>query len=97
MPLLVSALVVVQVASSRALWPVPVGIDHVQRFGEFGANWQSLASIADKFLVVDNYYSNLWSFFGSRAVHAVTLFLDLTMTAVFALSIERARRFGSWR
>lgn len=97
MPLLIAALVLVQVASSRALWPIPVGIDRVHRFADLGVNWQSLTSIADKFLVIDNYYSNLWSFYGSRTVHAVTLFFDLAMTAVFALSIERFWRLGSWR
>lgn len=92
MPLLLMVLMVVQIASSRVLWPIPVGVDSPTRVSELAAGWSALYVLADKFLVIDNYYSNLWSFFGSRPVHAATLAFDLALTLFIVRSINRARR-----
>jgi hypothetical protein len=92
LPALIAILAAVQIASSRLLWPIPVGVDHAQRFSEFTIGWTSLAALADKFLVIHNYYSNLWSFFGSAAVHAAILAFDVVFAAAVAFHIERMSR-----
>ena len=68
MRLLLALLITVQIASSRLLWPIPVEIDQATTFASLEPGWSALVVIADKFLVIDNYYSNLWSFYGSRPV-----------------------------
>jgi hypothetical protein len=92
MPLLVAALGAVQLASSRLLWPIPVGIDDARRFADLHWSWRAVVPIADKFLVIHNYYSNLWSFFGSRSVHTVTLIFDLVLAAGVAFLIQRRQQ-----
>jgi hypothetical protein len=93
MPALVVVLAVIQLASCRLLWPIPVGIDHVQRFGDLSLSLASIPAVADKFLVIHNYYSNLWSFFGSRTIHAITLAFDVVITGAASYAI--ARRSGA--
>ena len=90
MPLLLALLVVVEIASSRVLWAIPVGVDRAKPFTSLEPSWSALLAIADKFLVIHNYYSNLWSFFGSRPVHAATLAFDLALTVGVAAWINRA-------
>lgn len=90
MPLWLALMFVAQIASSRILWPIPVGVDSPTRVSELQANWSAIPVIADKFLVIHNYYSNLWSFFGSRPVHAATLAFDLALTLAIVRAIKRA-------
>ena len=90
MPLLLALLIVVEIASSRVLWAIPVGIDRATRFASLEPSWSALLAIADKFLVIHNYYSNLWSFYGSRPVHAATLAFDLALTVGVIVWINRA-------
>jgi hypothetical protein len=92
MPLVLALLLVVQIASSRVLWPIPVGVDHLQTFASLEPSWSAVLAIADKFLVIHNYYYNLWSFYGSRAVHAATLAFDVALTVGVTLWINRARK-----
>ncbi len=91
MPVLLAMMVVVQMASSRTLWPIPVGVDRATRISDVEVGWSAIPALADKFLVIHNYYSNLWSFFGSRPVHAATLAFDLALTLVIVRSINRQR------
>lgn len=90
MPLMLALLLVVQIASSRLFWPIPVGVDSPTRVSELSAGWSAIPALADKFLIIDNYYANLWSFFGSRPVHAATLAFDLALTLVVVRAINRA-------
>jgi hypothetical protein len=92
MPLLLVLLVVVQIASSRVLWSIPVGIDRAQTFESLEPSWSALLAIADKFLIIENYYTNLWSFYGSRPIHAATLAFDVALTVGVTLWINRARQ-----
>ncbi len=91
-PMLLALLLVVQIGSSRILWSIPVGVDTATRGSALEIGWSAIPAIADKFLVIDNYYSNLWSFFGSRPVHAATLAFDLALTLVIVRSIDRAQQ-----
>ena len=77
-PILTTVLIVVQLASARVFWPIPVGVDDAQTFASLGLEWSSAMAILDKALVIENYYANLWSFFGSRTVHAWVLVADLS-------------------
>jgi hypothetical protein len=90
MPLLIAVLTVVEIASSRVLWAIPVGVDRAKTFASLEPSWAALPAIADKFLVIHNYYSNLWSFFGSRPVHAATLAFDVALAVGVTLWIDRA-------
>ncbi len=96
LPVLMALLLVVQIASSRVLWAVPVGVDRATRFEQLEANWSALPALADKFLIIHNYYANLWSFYGSRPIHAATLAFDLVLTVAVVLWISRTgRRLGA--
>jgi len=89
-PVLVALLAVVQIGSSRVLWPIPAGIDRVEPFAQLTPNWSSILAIVDKFLVVNDYYTNLWSFFGSRPIHAATLAFDVALVAAVAAWMAHA-------
>src|SRR5205823_5871753 len=54
MPLLIALLIVVEIASSRVLWAIPVGIDRAKPFTSLEPSWSALLAIADKFLVIDS-------------------------------------------
>ena len=90
---LTSALVVVQLASARLFWSIPVGVDDPRTFASLRLDWPSAVALLDKALVIENYYANLWSFFGSRALHAWILVADLIFIAfvVWRLGTARAR------
>lgn len=88
-PALVAALVAVQLVSARLLWPVPVGVDEVVRTADLDLGWRSIAAVLDKFWVIDNYYANLWTYFGSRPIHALILAFDVTFVIVVARILNR--------
>jgi hypothetical protein len=94
-----AALVGITVVSSRLLWPIPTGIDDARRTASLDMSWSSLTAILDKLFVIENYYSNLWSFYGSRPVHIVQLVFDLCLVAALAVYLRRRRTllqlFGS--
>ena len=88
-PWLALALVGLAMISARIFWSIPAGIDDETPMRELGLNWSSVVVILDKTLVMNNYYANLWSFFGSRALHAAQLVYDLLLTGAIAYAIRR--------
>lgn len=92
MPGLVLALAAVQLASARLPWPIPVGVDQASRAADLSLDWSSLLALADKALVIDNYYSNLWSYFGSSVVHAAVLAFDLLFVLAVVTLLRRHGR-----
>ncbi len=52
-PILTTMLIVVQLASARVFWPIPVGVDDAQTFASLGLEWSSAMAILDKALVMD--------------------------------------------
>src|SRR5262245_59966343 len=48
MPLLLALMVIVQIASSRLLWTIPVGVDSATRISELEAGWSAIPALADK-------------------------------------------------
>ena len=93
-PALVAVLVVVQLASARVLWPIPVGVDDVPRTAALDVSWRSLAAVFDKVLVVDNYYANLWTYFGSRRVQALMLVFDVCCVVAIVTFLNRRQRLA---
>lgn len=88
-PLLVGLLVVVHIASSRMLWPIPgADIDTVP-LADLGVSWQGAYQLLNRLLVIENYYSNLWSYFGNRWVQAAILAFDVAFVLVVAAVIRR--------
>ena len=88
-PVLTTVLILVQLASARVFWPIPVGVDDARTFASLGLEWSSVMAMLDKALVIENYYANLWSFFGSRAVHAWILVADLGFMASVVWLLKR--------
>lgn len=100
-PLLVAVLVVVHVASSRILWPIPGADAGVVPIAQLGLNWPSAYQVLDRLLVIDNHYVNLWSYFGSRGLKAAILAFDVAFVLAVArliatrpTMVRRPGRFG---
>jgi hypothetical protein len=91
-PLVIGVLVVAQLASARLLWPVPVGMDQATRAAELGLDWASVVALMDKALVIDNYYANLWTYFGSRSVHGAILVFDVLFVIAVVAVMRRSSR-----
>jgi hypothetical protein len=87
-----AGLVVMQSVSARWFWPIPVGIDDVRAFAQLDVSWASLMEVLDKAFVIDNYYSNLWSFYGSRAIHSTVLACDAALAFGLVLFLRRRER-----
>jgi len=81
-------LVMTQIVSSRILWPIPLGSSTETPFSHIEPNWDGLIAIADKFLVMYSGYPNLWSFFGSREIHAAILVFDIALTIVVIAAMK---------
>lgn len=81
-------LVTAQILSSRILWPIPLGSSSETPFSQIEPNWEGLIAVADKFLVMYSGYPNLWSFFGSREIHAAVLAFDIALTVVVIVAMN---------
>lgn len=91
-PLVAILLTVVAIASTRILWHVPSGIEQARPASALRLDLESAYSVLDRLLVIDNYYTNLWSFYGSRSIHAFQLACDIVfvLTVVFFLRMRRS-------
>lgn len=87
-PGVIVVLLVLQLLSARLFWPVPQGFEESQPLG-LAFNREALYEFADRILVIEHHYSNLWSFFGSRILHLATLAADVVFTGGLALWIRR--------
>jgi hypothetical protein len=94
-PALAAILCGIALISARIFWPIPAGMDDATPTATLDVSPASLFVILDKTIVINNYYSNLWSFFGSRAVHAAQLAFDLALTAGMVAMIRRRRANSS--
>jgi len=74
------SLVLAQAISERIFWPIPDPGSGVPAFGEWPWVWPRVYSVIDRLVVIDDYFWNLWSYFGSRPFH----FLMLCIDAAFA-------------
>jgi hypothetical protein len=87
-PILV-VLAVAQVVSERLLWPVPAVLLNATPFNDIPSVFRRAYEALNRMIVVDTYYWNLWSFFGSRGWHAVLLAFDIVFVAAMALWVRR--------
>jgi hypothetical protein len=72
-----------QAVSERIFWPIPSPGTNVEAFAA-SASWPARAwGLVNRAIVVDDFHWNLWSTFGSRPVHALTLAWDLAFTGAF--------------
>lgn len=75
------SLVLAQAISERIFWPVPDPGSPVPAFGDWPGFWSRVYSVLDRLIVIDDYFWNLWSYFGSRPFHAVMLGIDVAFAA----------------
>jgi hypothetical protein len=72
--------------SARIFWPIPTGPEQTATpVGALEPGWHAVVVLLDKFFVTENYYSNLWSYFGSRSVHLTLLVLDAVFASALAV------------
>jgi hypothetical protein len=94
-PALVVFLVAAVLVSSRIFWPIPWQQEAQSSFQDFSLNWTSLMALLDKVFVIENYYANLWSHFGSRPIHTAILVADVFLTAIIVTLLRRSARARS--
>ncbi len=90
LPLLCAVLAVTQAVSSRIFWPIPAGVEDQQPAGSLGFNAASLWSLLDKLWSTDNYYANLWSYYGSVPIHAALLAFDVVFVVIVTVYVRRS-------
>ena len=91
--LLLTVLGLAQMISERILWDIPNVLTSPTAFRDVGSLRASLYTALNRTIVMDDYYWNLWSFFGSRPWHALLLAYDvLFVVAIVAWTRRLARR-----
>jgi len=74
-------LVGAQAVSERVFWSIPDPSSGVPAFTEAPWFLPRVWSALDRLVVIDDYFWNLWAYFGSRPFHLVQLCLDLAFAA----------------
>jgi hypothetical protein len=87
--LLLTVLALAQVISERTLWPIPDVLTSPTAFRDLGSAGARLHAALNRVIVMDDYYWNLWSFFGSRRWHALLLAYDLLFVAAIVAWTRR--------
>lgn len=84
------AMMAAVLVSARVFWPIPSGPEETATpFSTLEPSWHGLMVLLDKFFVIENYYSNLWSYFGSRSVHLTVLVVDVVLASGLARFLAR--------
>ncbi len=78
--------------SARIFWPIPGGEETHIAMTNLAFNGASLVALLDKVLVMQNYYANLWTYYGSGPIHAVLLAVEVSMTAAFVVYLKSGAR-----
>ena len=89
---LVLALVAAQVVSARVFWPVPAQGVAVTSISNSRSILEWVFDAVNRLAVFDTYYSNLWSYWGSRAWHYVLLVYDIgfvVLVGAWVRSLDR--------
>ena len=81
---LVAVLAVVQLVSARLFWPIPRHGFSAQVLSGFSPLAQAY-ELVNRLIVIDTHYGNLWSFWGSRRLHAALLAYDLVLVAAIVV------------
>jgi hypothetical protein len=88
------ALVAAQGLSERVLWSIPDPGSAVARFEEMNTLGEKVYAILNRLFVIDDFYWNLWSYFGSRPFHAAQLGLYICFSAFLLSWIYRAENIS---
>jgi hypothetical protein len=87
----IAVLAAAQAVSARVFWPIPNPGTNVEPFTG-GSVASRVWPFINRIVVIDDFHWNLWSAFGSRPAHALTLAWDLAfVTAMAAWLARRAR------
>ena len=89
---LVLALAAAQVVSARALWPIPAQGVAVASISHSRSITAWVFDAVNRLVVIDTYYSNLWSYWGSRPWHYVLLAYDIGFVIVIGAWIRLIER-----
>ena len=89
---LVLALTAAQVVSARVFWPVPAQGVTVTSISNSRSITEWVADAANRLAVFDTYYSNLWSYWGSRSWHYVLLAYDIGFVVLIGAWIRFIER-----
>ena len=81
-----------QAVSSRVFWPVPSPGTDVDALTTTGPRLQVLWALVNRAVVVDDFHWNLWSAFGSRPIHALTLAWDVAFVGAMVFWLKRRSR-----
>ena len=74
-------LVLAQAISERIFWPIPDPGSGVPALEEWPWLWPKVYAVIDRLVVIDDYFWNLWSYFGSKPFHFVMLCIDVLFAA----------------
>jgi hypothetical protein len=91
---LVVVLATAQVVSERVFWPIPAQGAAITSISNNRSFTEWVFDAVNRLVVIDTYYSNLWSYWGSRPWHYVLLAYDLAFVVFIGAwirSIERRR------
>jgi hypothetical protein len=78
---LAAVLIASQLVSARVFWPIPDVLTSPTALRDVPSFGARVYAALNRIVVMDDYYWNLWSFFGSRPWHAVLLAYDLVFVA----------------
>jgi hypothetical protein len=89
---LAATLVLSQIVSARLLWPIPSVLTSETALRDVPSVGGRVYAALNRVVVIDDYYWNLWSFFGSRPWHALLLAYDVAFViAIVAWTRRRAK------
>ena len=89
---LAATLVLSQIVSARLLWPIPDVLTSETALRDVPSLGGRVYAALNRVVVIDDYYWNLWSYFGSRPWHALLLAYDVIFViAIVAWTRRRAK------
>jgi hypothetical protein len=75
--------------ASRIFWGIPDPADTMVALSDTHGVGALLYAVANRVFVIDDFYGNLWSNFGSRPFHLVQLAFYLTVSVVVIALMRR--------
>ncbi len=86
---LAAILVLSQAVSARLFWPIPDVLTSPTALRDVPSLAARLYAALNRVVVMDDYYWNLWSFFGSRPWHAALLVYDILFVLLIVQWMRR--------
>jgi hypothetical protein len=93
---LASALLIAQLISERVFWGIPDPRSTVTALADIPGLMPKAYSILNRLFVIDDFYWNLWSNFGSRPFHLLLLTLYVAFSAGVILSMRHKCLASRW-